>query len=72
MHPFYNTYGSGGNVEHLYDDNWVVPQSNTPMKDIEGRRQTILCFFVLFYFYGVTNVCKYFRILHQLLVLDEF
>lgn len=41
MHPFYNAYGSGGGnvVEHLYDDNnWVAPPSNTPMKDIEGRR----------------------------------
>lgn len=36
MHPFYNTYGNGGNVEHLYEDNWVAPPSNTPMKDIEG------------------------------------
>jgi len=50
MHPFYNTYGSGGNVEHLYDDNWVAPPSNTPMKDIEGRRQTILCFCAFFIF----------------------
>ncbi|CAI6353179.1 unnamed protein product [Macrosiphum euphorbiae] len=41
MHPFYNTYGSGGNVEHLYDDNWVAPPSNTPMKDIEACLETV-------------------------------
>lgn len=44
MHPFYNAYGnaSGGIVEHLYDDNWVAPPSNTPMKDIEGECQTYI------------------------------
>ncbi|XP_060841854.1 T-box transcription factor TBX10-like [Rhopalosiphum padi] len=41
MHPFYNTYGNGGNVEHLYDDNWVAPPSNTPMKDIEACLETV-------------------------------
>lgn len=48
MHPFYNAYGGGGGaaaaanaaVDHLYEDNnWVAPPTNTPMKDIEGRRR---------------------------------
>lgn len=50
MHPFYNAYGTGGGhvEQHLYDDNWVAPPSNTPMKDIEGSRQIYTVYFFLF------------------------
>ncbi|XP_050442827.1 T-box transcription factor TBX1-like [Adelges cooleyi] len=51
MHPFYNTYGSGGDAgsveQNLYaaDHNWTVPSqsvsNNTPMKDIEACLETV-------------------------------
>lgn len=59
MHPFYNPYGNSGNVEHLYEDNnWIAPPSNTPMKDIEGRRQTCVLFcannnYLFIYYYYI-------------------
>lgn len=59
MHSFYNAYSNSGNVEHMYDDNWVEPQSNTPMKDIEGKREIAMlsniCYIFLFICYLYTS-----------------